>query len=1229
MLKWLTGLIGPELQRVATRDLKRLNAVKAGLGDAAVDYVCGGEDGTVLSTLAVHSKANELGVGSIYQQRGSASIDRRQFLAHAEPYPYDAIERYAELLTVVGDFEHLPGTKAVPKAMRALFGEAFLGMAVEPNTWPQKAKPLNGKGLTVEVAREMTRRLGGTPIDLVDVLYARGTGYASIGGTLYRQAVDLKPLAEAEPDAVVAAAHRISATWRAELIRDLSGWQLCAHPKFVAFLVEQAGDGAKASREAAASALAGVDGEPVASLAIGLLGTGSVDQRAGMVDVLARIRTPRALEALRAHRDGEKTARIVAAIDTALAVATQTALPQTDSDDAHGYVAMDGQHMAVPELVPLAGGTRPKFGDADRAVLRAAIAETNTRTRQQNEENARRGFKYRGAMIDDGAADQAVALLNRDPPKRSQRDLQGFLSYGPGRSWMKGALEKLPDADALPWAAWLAHSAQYGIRNSDRIRTFLESPRGDLRHLELIDIAAGSEIQHGGRIDRKTRELQRGDFLRNVIQDGWGYGATGFADMPPHAAWPYLAENLDVFDEAFGLKPETGVKLNRAAAIRVLTLLPATPARFFAPLLEAATGVSRDGRAEARALLGDRPEVTRRLIALLDDSRQALRAGAAEWLAQRKDPGGVSALWARLKKEKSELARAAIVTALRRLGEDVSEVVGPEALVAEAKKGLKSAKLDKLQWLGLEHLPRVRFRGGDTAPRELVLWWLNVAFKLKQPGGNALFTLYLDQLEPDDAAMFSAWVLDAWLAYDTARPSEAAANAYAKQHAQGRLKQMLRWLTDYTEERAFADLHREYMSQYPNSGADSKGILALAVRAPSALAADRVRAYLKNHGQRPSQASALLEVLAAIGDPVALQVVIAAATRLKQKGVQQFAGELVTKIAESHDWSLDELADRTIPAAAFDDDGVLRLTCGEDARVYEGRLTSELTVVLRNPAGKEVASVPAGTDETTKAAKKQLSTTKKELKQIGTMQSARLYEALCAERNWPAGDWRDLYWEHPVMRRLVERLVWLGLDASGGIVGSFRPTAEGDLTNDADERVALERFSSVRLAHGALLADETAAAWQRHLDDYGVKPLFAQFGRSLLKIEPAQASATEIVDRKGWLTDTFTLRGAATKLGYERGEALDGGAFNEYRKPFKSAGIVAVVEFSGSTLPEENIPAALIGLKFEKTSGARRSRGDAKLGDVPPVLLSECWNDYHAMAAKGAYDPEWQRKGLW
>jgi hypothetical protein len=428
---------------------------------------------------------------------------------------------------------------------------------------------------------------------------------------------------------------------------------------------------------------------------------------------------------------------------------------------------------------------------------------------------------------------------------------------------------------------------------------------------------------------------------------------------------------------------------------------------------------------------------------------------------------------------------------------------------------------------------------------------------------------------------------------------------------------------------AFASLKAEFMGQYLNSGADSKGVLALVTHARSAIAAERVRAYLKAHGARTSQASALLEMLAGIGDAAALQVVIAAATRLKQKGVQKFARELVTKVAEAREWTLDELADRTVPTGGFDEDGVLALPCGEDGKVYEARLDAGLNVVLRNPAGKEVAGLPSASDEATSASKKSLAAAKKEVKQIVAMQSARLYEALCAERSWTAEDWPRSFHEHPVMRRLVERVVWLGLDAEGKMAGVFRPTAEGDFTNAQDETVDVSVFARIRLAHAALLDQAECNAWEQHLADYEVKPLFAQFDRLLLRPAAEDLQKTSIEDRKGWLTDTFTIRGSATKLGYERGGSLDGGFFNEYRKSFQSAGLAAVIEFTGNSLPEQNVPAALISLKFERAAGPGRYSGVTRLGDVPPVLLSECWNDYHAIAAKAVYDPEWAKKSPW
>ena len=41
------------------------------------------------------------------------------------------------------------------------------------------------------------------------------------------------------------------------------------------------------------------------------------------------------------------------------------------------------------------------------------------------------------------------------------------------------------------------------------------------------------------------------------------------------------------------------------------------------------------------------------------------------------------------------------------------------------------------------------------------------------------------------------------------------------------------------------------------------------------------------------------------------------------------------------------------------------------------------------------------------------------------------------------------------------------------------------------------------------------------------------------------------------------------------------------------------------------------------------SMGAFKLGDVPAILLSECWADLHQIAQAGSHDPDWKKKGLY
>ena len=1225
----LAGFADDSPPGVLAKDLYVLNDLEPGLGDRAIGYVLRAEHPECLVSITPQRAGPYLHVASSYYRRGLA--ERRIALTECGPERLDVVRRYGEVLAAAAgaDPPHVPGSAAVADVARVLFAELFLAFA---GACDERVLPgiASGEGFGPDAASRLAEHLGCSGTDLIDLIYTAPHGSGRASGERWRRHVDLRPSLAGAPADAVAAAARMPAGSREALVRDLGETGLASDPTYLEYVLDRCGDGAAGVRRAALDALGGVPPDVLEPRAVECLGTGKAAVRAAVVELLAGIATPSALTALAAHRKSERTARIAASIDNALAAG---AMRRDAGDDGvgEGYVALDGRRIAVPAPSPLADAPPAEFGPDDVDELRALIdADNARRERWSKGEGAR--FGRRARPIDVAHARELVALF-RDPVGPVGEGL-GETAMICARAWTGDALTRLPDATALPLCARLSrHAVDDALAGDDgsdapvprRLDAFLRGPGGDLRHVESVAVDVGATVHFHLRRGMIEREHRPGDLLAKCLREGSYRYLDRLEALPREAVWPCIAEHLDVLDQAFGTAATEYSPLGRTQAVRALRLLPAVPARFLPPLLEIATGAVTAGRDEARELLAGVAEVGPRLFALLDDTRQDIRSGAAEWLGRRGDAGAVQALAKRAKRERSELARAAMLGALERLGEDLSPYVGTEALIAEAAKGAKSAKLDKLAWLRLDHPPTLAFADGVPVPDEVIRYWLHLAVKLKRPGGNALFELYLDRLEPASARALSTWLLDAWIDHDTARPSEAEANAHAVANAPAYFHQYGRLRPGYTLEQAVAMLRADFRGRYLASGAPTKGLLALATRVPAALVADRVGGYLRRHGARTAQASALLELAAANGGPAALQVVIAAATRLRQKGVQAFAGELVGRIAEARGWTLDELADRTVPSAGLDDDGTLALPVGEGGKAYVGHLDASLKLVVTNPAGKRVGSLPAGADDATQASRKRLSAARKEIKAVVAIQRARLYEAMCAERVWPVEHWRADLVEHPLMRHLVRRVVWVGLDADGTIAGTFRPTAEGDFTDADDDPVDPARFAGVRVAHGALVGEGLARAWTAHLVDYELEPLVAQFARPSLRLDDTGAAreATAVLDRQGWLTDSFTIRGAATKLGYERGRAEDGGGFHDYRKPFAAAGLAAVVDFTGAYVPEDNVPAALLDLHFEPLE---RPGPPVALGAVPPVLLSECWNDLHEIAAKAAFDPDWKAK---
>ncbi|MBE1874191.1 DUF4132 domain-containing protein [Myceligenerans pegani] len=805
-----------------------------------------------------------------------------------------------------------------------------------------------------------------------------------------------------------------------------------------------------------------------------------------------------------------------------------------------------------------------------------------------------------------------------------------------------------------------AHTAAWFLDNLSDVL-----PGATTLHLVRAVVAAHGRGEAGQRSNQLSWALRgrlhdvtdlrvlRDAFARSGVEDpdemitGLVFRSWWGREIPVERTWPYFAERVGLLDTY--LAPRDGYEYGNApeTVLAILDHFPVVPTALLPRLGALALGSGRTHRAAAQRVLARHPQARALAEQGLSDGKSAVRASAAAWLTNLGDKEAVPALRTALTTERREDVRAAFLTALEALGDDIGEHLSPRKLAAEAAKGLRKKAPVSMAWFPLDALPDLRWTDGTAVPREIVRWWVVLAVRLKEPSGEGLIARYVSLLDESSRAVLGSYVLRAWIAQDTRGPSAAESRGYAEQAARQRYDWAQQWLardpkSSWAQEGAAVPLdehhrraYREHQATYLGSATKEKGLLALTVGMPGSDLATAAQHYFKAHPQRRSQADSLVRALAANGDRPAVQLLLAVSRQFKLRTVRETAEELAGRLAEARGWSADQLADRTVQTAGFDTDGVLRLSFG--TREYTGRITDAFTIELRNDNGKVVKtppSTPQGADEDTRAAYKearaQLTASKKELKAVVELQTRRLREAMIQGRTWGAAEWREFVAEHPVMSRLAARVVWLA-DPGTPAQRAFRPD-DGALVGVDDEDVTLDEAdggagTTVGIAHAVTLTGgnggaDTPDAWREHLADYEVEPLFGQLGTAL----PETADgALRVSDRRGWLTDSYTVRGRLVSRGYTNGDVQDAGWFYEYTKEYPSAGLVAEIEFTGAFMGNENIPAAIKDLVFRRP-GTYGDRGVVALADVPPVLLAETYADYLDVASAGAYDPAWERK---
>ena len=701
--------------------------------------------------------------------------------------------------------------------------------------------------------------------------------------------------------------------------------------------------------------------------------------------------------------------------------------------------------------------------------------------------------------------------------------------------------------------------------------------------------------------------------------------------------WSFFAENIAYLQEALQSTTNsiTGTTDGFEQALYVLAQFPIIPDDLMQLIYQQAKSSCKIFGQKSRALLKEYGLIYGFLTDTLASNKPNERGLAIQWICDYDLKSEIPILKTVLRKENNDGVKVKILLALIKMGEKIDQYLSPKYQLDWAQSGLEKPQPENLAWFPYNETPKLQWADGQGIDPKIIHWWIVLACEFKDPAGNLLLDQYLSLLDMPSQKALSLFILKTFIERDILVPTDQEAYEYALKNRNKNLKTMLffeRWCKNPqdTLENAHCRTYQKEKSELLGSAIGEKGILALCGQVDAFEAVQLVSTFMREYKARRHQALAFLITLSKCRDPHIIQFLLSIARGYRQETVRNLAKELVTQIAVEKGWSQNQLIDRTIPTAGLDANS--EFTLDYDSRQFTVKLDQNLKLFLLNENGMVIKALPAAkqTDdsETINRSKKEFSTSKKELKQVLEQQNNHLYQAMCAERIWPLAEWRQYFLQHPIMKFLIQKLIWTLQDEHGLVEYKVQFTAELQFKDiHGNIRDPLPN-ADIKLAHTSHIESSEAKAWLDALKQQNIKPLFLQFGQPKHDLKKTDLNQTLIDYHKGWMLEALMLKGVMTKRGYHRGEQLNGGYFNHYYKDFPDLGLRLNLIFSGNRLPEENINVVLYHSVFTEISSHmyQFESCQKKLTDIPQPLLIEAQLDFEAAAVKGRFFENWEEK---